>query len=101
MFDDLQRLRDGAELFALLTHYAELAAPDRQAWQDRRMSLDGCDDRQLVRLHGELIASGWLEQNTGAVPQPRAGAVPGCYRVTREGVRALKDVVKTTGRVGA
>ena len=80
-------MRDESGLFGLLTHYAELAAPDRQAWQDRRLDLDGCDGRQLTRLHGELIAFGWLEQNTGVVTQPRAGAVPGCYRVTRAGLR--------------
>ena len=97
MFNDLDRLRDESVLFSLLTHYAELATPDRQAWQDRRLQLDGCDGRQLTRLHGELIAFGWLEQNTGVVPQPRAGAVPGCYRVTREGLRALRQVTKGDG----
>lgn len=94
MIDELDRLRQGAQLYALLEHYAELAAPDRQAWQDRKMQQDGCDARRLTRLHGELIASGWIEQNTGAVPTPRYGAVPGCYRVTREGLRALKQAVE-------
>jgi hypothetical protein len=92
MFNELARLRDESDLFALLTHYAELAAQDRQAWLDRRTELDGCDGRQLTRLHGELIAFGWLEQNTGVVTLPRAGVVPGCYRVTREGLRALRQV---------
>lgn len=91
MINELQRLRDTSELFALLTHYAELAAPDRHAWHDRRMELDGCDARRVTRLHGELIAYGWLELDVGSVPQPRAGAVPGCYRATREGLRALKQ----------
>ena len=40
MPNDLDRLRDVAELHALLTHYADLAGADRQAWQDRRMRLD-------------------------------------------------------------
>jgi hypothetical protein len=91
-FNELERLRDTSGLFALLTHYADLAATERQAWQDRQMQVPGCDARQVTRLHGELIAYGWLEQDTGSVPQPRAGAVPGCYRVTREGLRALKQV---------
>jgi len=92
MLNELERLRDAPGLFALLTHYTDLAAADRQAWHDRRMQLDGCDARQLTRLHGELIAHGWLELDVTSVPQPRAGAVPACYRVTREGLRALKQI---------
>ena len=92
MFDELERLRDESDLSALLTHYAELAGQDRQAWHDRRMTIDGRDARQVSRLHGELIAYGWLEQNTGVVDAPRPDAVPGCYRVTREGLRALKEM---------
>jgi hypothetical protein len=92
MFDELERLRDTPELFALLGHYAELTRPDRQAWHDRRMDLDGCEAKQLTRLHGELIAYGWLEQNTGVVPAARKGEAPGCYRATRTGIKALEQV---------
>ena len=91
MFDELERLRDSPELFALLGHYAERAAPDRQAWQDRRMQLEGCEGKPLARLHGELIAYGWLEQNTGVVPVARKGEAPGCYRITRAGTRAWEQ----------
>ena len=92
MFNELEHLKDTPELFALLSHYAELAAADRQAWHDRRMQLDGCEGKQLTRLHGELIAHGWLEQNTGVVPAPRKNEAPGCYRATRAGIRALEQV---------
>jgi len=92
MFNELERLRDSAGLFALLTHYAELAAPDRQAWQDRRMRQDGHVPPELTRLHGELLAYGWLEQNSGNVPVLRNGEAPACYRVTTAGLRALKQV---------
>ena len=92
MFDELERLRDTPELFTLLSHYADLAATDRQVWQDRRMQLAGCEGKQLTRLHGELIAYGWVEQNTGVVPAMRGGAAPGCYRVTPAGIRALKQL---------
>lgn len=91
MFDELDQLRQAAELHALLTQYADLAAADRQAWQDRRMALEGCGRRDLTKLHGELIAYGWVEQNTGVVPVARNDAVPGCYRVTTAGLRALKQ----------
>lgn len=92
MFNELERLRDLPDLFTLLTHYADLAAPDRQVWQDRRMALGECEPKQMHRLHGELIAHGWLELNIDALPPAKPGEVPGCYRVTREGLRALKQV---------
>src|SRR4051812_7645389 len=91
MFNEMERLRDVSELFSLMTHYADLAAPDRQGWHDRRMQLDGCDGRRLSRLHGELIAYGWLEQNTGVVAAARPGEAPGCYRATPAGLRAVKQ----------
>jgi hypothetical protein len=90
MFDELDRLRDSTPLQTLLTHYAGLAAPDRHAWQDRRMELDGLEACDLTGLHGELIAYGWLEQNTGAVGAPEQRGPCGCYRVTTGGLRALK-----------
>ena len=90
MFDELDCLREGPELQRLLGHYAEVGAADRDAWQDRLMGLEGVEARELVRLHGLLIAFGWVEQNTGNTPACRPGAVPGCYRVTTVGLRALK-----------
>jgi hypothetical protein len=92
MFDELERLRDVRELFELLTHYQELGAADRQVWQDRLTELEGVEPRQLVKLHGELMAYGWLEQNTGSTPVSTAGsAAAGCYRITPAGIRALKQ----------
>jgi hypothetical protein len=84
MFDELDRLRDNKALFELLTHYAELGAADRQVWQDRLIEMEGVEPRALVKLHGELLAYGWLEQNTGVTPSG--------YRITPSGIRALKQV---------
>jgi hypothetical protein len=92
MFDEVDALRDSPELQRLLDHYVGACAADREAWQDRLMELEGVEVRELVRLHGLLIAFGWLEQNTGNVPVVRAGAVPGCYRVTAAGVRTARLV---------
>ena len=92
MFDEMQRLRQLKPLHNLLCHYQELCASDRQAWQDRLPELPGVEARDLVRLHGELLAYGWIEQNTGAGPTPRGDCVPACYRVTAAGLRALRQV---------
>ena len=92
MFDEMDRLRGLDGLRALLDHYAALAKPDRQAWQDRLPELAGVQGRDLVRLHGELLAYGWIEQNTGLTPNARRGAAPACYRVTSPGLRALKQL---------
>jgi hypothetical protein len=89
--DGWPRLRQSEALARLLTHYADLGAADREAWQDRRMGLEGVEPRELVRLHGQLIACGWLEQNTGATPVLRPGVVAAYYRVTAAGLRALRQ----------
>jgi hypothetical protein len=89
--DGWPRLRESEALARLLTHYADLGAADREAWQDRLMDLEGVERRELVRLHGQLLACGWLEQNTGTTPVPRPGAVAACYRVTAAGLRALRQ----------
>ena len=73
MFDEMERLRDEKGLFALLSHYAALAVADRQVWQDRLLEMAGVEVRQLIRLHGELLAYGWLEQNSGLTPVLRRG----------------------------
>jgi hypothetical protein len=92
MFDELERLRDVRELFALLTHYQRLGEADRQVWQDRLIEMEGIAPRELVKLHGELLAYGWLEQNTGLTPVLRPGAAASCYRITPAGIRAHKQV---------
>jgi hypothetical protein len=82
MFDELERLDEDEHLFSLLAYYARAGAADREAWQGRLMQLDGARSEELVKLHGELIAYDWVEQNTGEVP---AG-----YRVTHTGLRAFR-----------
>jgi hypothetical protein len=92
MLDEMGRLRGSERLCELLRHYADLAAPDRHAWQDRLAEMVGISPREVAQLHGELLAYGWLEQNTGLTPVLRAGFAPACYRVTTAGLRALKNL---------
>jgi hypothetical protein len=95
MFDEMIRLRESPPLQQLLAHYVQLGRDDREAWHDRVMEMEGVASMLLTRLHGELIAFGWIEQNTGVVPLVRANAVPGCYRATGAGHRALRQAAVT------
>jgi hypothetical protein len=90
MFDEFARLCSTPSLLDLLGRYAELGLKDRETWQDRAMELDGVSSRELSRLHGELIAYGWLEQNTGATPILKPGVAACCYRVTSAGLKTFK-----------
>jgi hypothetical protein len=91
MFDELERLDEDSELLGLLAHYAEAGAADREAWQDRVMQVEGVEPRELARLHGELIAYDWIEQNTGVTSVLKPGVAAACYRITSTGLRALKQ----------
>jgi hypothetical protein len=97
MFDEMDRLRQEERLADLLRHYADLADDDREEWQDRLSHLDGVDPRGLARLHGELLAYGWVEQNTGLTLAGPAGTAARCYRITPTGLRALRQVPDEEG----
>ncbi|MGF1580963.1 MAG: hypothetical protein ACFCD0_16490 [Gemmataceae bacterium] len=91
MFDELERLRDSQALHTLLEHYAELGKEDPDQWQDRFKKWEGLEGRKLSDLYGELIAHGWLEQNTGATPILERDRFAACYRITSGGRKALKQ----------
>jgi hypothetical protein len=91
MFDDEDRLRDCPDLERLLTHYAQVSG-EESAWQDRVGELPGVSSKELVQLHGELIAEGWIEQNTGVVEVRKPGVIAACYRMTVLGRLALRRV---------
>jgi len=90
MFDELEQLRDNESLAQLLAHYAQDAAHDREAWRDRVIAMKGVDARELVKLHGLLIAHGWVEQNTGMTPVLKVGVAACTYRITGAGLRAVR-----------
>jgi hypothetical protein len=93
MFDELEHLRACADLRGLLAHYAQLGAADRDVWQDRLMEMKGAEPRALIKLHGELIGFGWIEQNTGFTTGSRPGFLASCYRITGQGQRALRQAL--------
>jgi hypothetical protein len=90
MFDDSLRLQENPRLLELLTHYASLGAYDHAAWQDRLMHMEGLPARELSKLHGELLAFEWIEQNVGQPAFLKDGGVPACYRITLSGLREVR-----------
>lgn len=94
MFDEQEKLLESPLLLELLSHYARPGLEDREPWQDRVMDLEGAAARDLVRMHGELIAFGWLEQNTGMTPVLKEEIAAACYRITRDGLRTFKALPK-------
>lgn len=93
-FDEKSALTDDPGLRDLLAHYVELWLADREAWRDR--VTDG-DKRDLTRLHGELLAAGWIELRTAFPIPTQAGQVPLSYRATTAGRSALRDAEGLAG----
>ena len=83
MLDDLDCLRNNTRLLEMLTYYGKLAEPDRETWHPRLMAMEETEPSEITKLHGTLIAFGWVEMNVGQVPT--------CYRITLAGKRAIKQ----------
>ena len=88
MLDSMERLRNNPELLELFNHYANLGETNPEAWQLRLMQIENDGRADLVKLHGQLIAFDWIEQNTGQMPCS--------YRLTRAGLKALREIAKLT-----
>jgi hypothetical protein len=92
MLDELDRLRENPRLVELLAHYAALGTPDRLIWQKRLNEMEGIDSKELSRLHGELIAFDWVEQNPSRASSVLGTALAGVYRITSHGIRDLCQI---------
>jgi hypothetical protein len=92
MNDGLEQLVRDEQLYQLLSHYHAAAGDDRERWLDRVADWQDGRPEDLTRWHGRLIASAWIEQNTGHTPLPANGRIAQCYRVTAAGRKALKHV---------
>jgi hypothetical protein len=90
--DDLERLRQDPRAIELLAYYAALGTPDRSVWQKRLGTMEGIDAKELSRLHGELIAFDWIEQNPSRNSAAPGSVQAGVYRITSHGVRDLCQV---------
>jgi hypothetical protein len=92
MLDELDRLRENPRLVELLAHYAALGTADRSMWQKRLSEMEGIDPKELSRLHGELIAFDWVEQNPSRASSVPGTALAGVYRITSHGIRDLCQI---------
>ncbi|HTK75582.1 MAG TPA: hypothetical protein VL371_10015 [Gemmataceae bacterium] len=90
MNDGLELLGRDEQLYQLLSHYHAAAGDDRERWLDRVTDWRDGRPEDVTRWHGRLLASAWLEQNTGHTPPPTNGRIGECYRVTAAGRKALK-----------
>jgi hypothetical protein len=78
------RERNNPQLLQLFSHYARLGETNPEAWHPRLMAMESDDRVDLVKLHGELMAFDYVEQNTGQMPCS--------YRLTRAGLKALQQI---------
>ena len=84
MLENLDRLRNNPQLLQLFNYCARPGKANLEAWHARSAHLQ-CDGKiDLVKLHGELIAFDFIEQNTGQLP---------CrYRLNRGGLKAIREI---------
>src|SRR5205814_1778545 len=89
MLDEMDSLQTSPALNQLLAHYANLASPDRDAWQPRLSCMIGVEPQDMTKLHGDLLALGWIEWTSGQ-PARKLGDGIACYRVTADGLRVYR-----------
>ena len=95
MFDELDRLRGSRSCSAARTlPTTRRNRPPRLAGPGTRV--EGAEPRELVRLHGELLAYNWIEQNTGETAGAGAGWPP--PRVTGVTTAGVPRPEATAGR---
>jgi hypothetical protein len=99
MLDEIAHLRTSPLLLQLLTHYVNLAEPNRDAWQNRLMAMDGVEPSGITQFHGELLAFDWIELNGGQSDHLSPHALQTLYRVTAEGLRAYGLVTSAEAKV--
>ncbi|MFO0945510.1 MAG: hypothetical protein U1D30_06140 [Planctomycetota bacterium] len=84
-------LQSNRPLRDLLEQYRarQISRPDME-WQDRVMELGTLTPTELSKLHGLLLANGWVDTRVTADAFATAGKLTDCYKVTRDGLSALR-----------
>ena len=77
----------------LLMRYYRPSSEERSVWQARVMELEGATSNEITKMHGELIAQGWIEQNLETILGRDGGSfLQSSYRITPSGVRTTKGL---------
>lgn len=91
-------LRTEPGLLELLLRYGARHKESPQTeWHDRVMELDGADGPRLAKLHGLLLAAGWIETRVHGESFRTPGRLEACYRITPEGLTALRSSASGQG----
>lgn len=91
MITGYEALRDDPRLHGLLLTYSKMKKQKPDAdWHDRIMEMDGVSEEELNKLHGLLLASGWMETRVHGDAFRTAGKLEACYRITPDGNAALR-----------
>lgn len=93
MLSSLETLRDDLPMRSLLTEYRHqhFQKPEVE-WHHRVMALPRVEPERMSRLHGYLLASGWIDTRVELTSFSAAGEVLSSYRITREGTTALHAI---------
>jgi hypothetical protein len=102
MIGSLEILCDNEALHTLLTRYRQLRKQNPGAeWNDRVMELPETPPAALSKLHGTLLALGWIETRVSWEAFETPGKLTACYRITNDGLRALHHFDHNMGLAGA
>ncbi len=81
------RFRNDPRVYQVLGHYDKRDAVGPAPWRERLMDIPGVAAAELSRLHGLLLAYGWIVQGPALGDDGRC--LSSCYRITPAGQRAL------------
>ena len=70
---------------------ARLVTEESESLTVKNQEMEGIDRRELSKLHGELIAFDWIEQNSGR-DSKTGNILASLYRITSQGVRDIYHV---------
>ena len=94
MRGELQQFRNDPRVYQVLGYYDSGRPAGLPAWRQRLMTLPGVDAQELSRLHGLLIAYGWLVQGPALSSDGRS--LSSCYRMTPAGQRAFRHFISVS-----
>ena len=90
MLGSLTLLADTPRLRPLLQRYQDLRERDAEpSWHDRLRGAE-IPAAELHGLYGLLLAHGWLDTQVGPDTLVVPGELRNAYRITRDGVQALR-----------